>query len=57
MRSKRLPFKHEASEPQKTQALSSTVQPGLEHRPFSDEEIKEAPNPLLEASSRPHPAY
>lgn len=31
-----------ASERQKTQTLASTVQPGLEHRPFSDEEIKEA---------------
>jgi len=31
-----------AAEPQKVKSFVSTVQPGLEHRPFSDEEIKEA---------------
>ncbi|CAE7944142.1 unnamed protein product [Symbiodinium sp. KB8] len=32
----------QAAEPQKVKSFASTVQPGLEHRPFSDEEIKEA---------------
>ncbi|CAJ1431411.1 unnamed protein product, partial [Effrenium voratum] len=31
-----------ATEPQKTQQLGNTLQPGLEHRPFTDDEIKEA---------------
>eukprot|EP00440_Ansanella_granifera_P014478 gb/GFBE01015735.1/.p1 GENE.gb/GFBE01015735.1/~~gb/GFBE01015735.1/.p1 ORF type:complete len:367 (+),score=121.34 gb/GFBE01015735.1/:1-1101(+) len=31
-----------ASDPQKAQGIGETLQPGLEHRPFTDEEIKEA---------------
>mmetsp|Transcript_51109 Transcript_51109/g.91791 ORF Transcript_51109/g.91791 Transcript_51109/m.91791 type:complete len:361 (+) Transcript_51109:56-1138(+) len=33
-----------AMEPQKAQGISETLEPGLEHRPFSDDEIKEAFN-------------
>eukprot|EP00931_Biecheleriopsis_adriatica_P049221 TRINITY_DN2846_c0_g1_i1.p1 TRINITY_DN2846_c0_g1~~TRINITY_DN2846_c0_g1_i1.p1 ORF type:complete len:369 (+),score=114.94 TRINITY_DN2846_c0_g1_i1:58-1164(+) len=31
-----------ATEPQKAQGIEETINPGLEHRPFTDEEIKEA---------------
>jgi len=33
-----------AMEPQKAQGITETLEPGLEHRPFTDEEIKEAFN-------------
>lgn len=33
---------HISAEPQKAQAIDKTLQPGLEHRPFSEEEVKSA---------------